>query len=409
MTRTMDKRRRPASERLSVFAKNLLDEWRRLELPVAEARVVVAVSGGADSTALLLGLDELIKKERLRLQLTVAHLDHGLRDESKTEARWVSQLAKDLGHDVVVAKANLRTKSADSLANSPVNSKGNLEQLARTARYEFFLKTATKKKADLVLTAHTLDDQAETVLLRLLRGSAAEGLSGIPSVREIERGSQVRLARPLLSWARRSDTENFCRQQQIDFKVDEMNHDETYARVRVRKQLLPLMKSFNNRVVEALSRTATLLNEDAVALSNEARRVLDLASNIPKQPSRAPTVREGSIGRQKRALANARPSARIAKNSETKSPALSVSVLLQSPAAVRRRALREWILRSRGDLKRLERVHLVAVEELLKGDRGGRVAELPAGMIVTRKRGMLELSRKKGLKKASPTSKIPRG
>ena len=395
--------------RMSVFATNLLDEWRRLELPVAEASVVVAVSGGADSTALLLGLDELIKKEKLRLQLTVAHLDHGLRDESKAEARWVSQLAKELGHDVVVAKANLRRKSADSLANSPVNSKGNLEQLARTARYEFFLKTATKKKADLVLTAHTLDDQAETVLLRLLRGSAAEGLSGIPSVREIERGSQVRLARPLLSWARRSDTENFCRQQQIDFKVDEMNHDETYARVRVRKQLLPLMKSFNNRVVEALSRTATLLNEDAVALSDEARRVLELASNIPKQPSRSPTVREGSIGRRKRALANARPSARIAKNSETKSPALSVSVLLQSPAAVRRRALREWILRSRGDLKRLERVHLVAVERLLEGDRGGRVAELPAGMIVTRKRGMLELSRKKGLKKASPTSKIPRG
>ena len=405
----MDKRRRPASERLSVFAKNLLDEWRRLELPVAEARVVVAVSGGADSTALLLGLDELIKKEKLRLQLTVAHLDHGLRDESKTEARWVSQLAKELGHDVVVAKANLRKKAA----NSSANPKGNLEQAARSARYEFFLKTATKKKANLVLTAHTLDDQAETILLRLLRGSAAEGLSGIPSVREIERGSKVRLARPLLSWARRSDTENYCRLRQIDFKVDEMNHDETFARVRVRKQLLPLMKSFNNRVVEALSRTATLLNEDAVALSDEARRVLELASNIPKQPSRTPTVMEGIV-RQKRALADARGSAwrgsaSIVRNSETKSPSLSVSVLLQSPAAVRRRALREWILRSRGDLKRLERVHLVAVERLLEGDRGGRVAELPAGMIVTRKRGMLELSRKKGLKKASPTSKIPRG
>jgi tRNA(Ile)-lysidine synthase len=375
MTTTMDKRRRPASEKLSRFAKTLLDEWRRLELPVSEASVVVAVSGGADSTALLLGLDELIKKEKLRLQLTVAHLDHGLRDESKAEARWVSQLAKELGYDIVIAKANLRKKSA----NSSANPKGNLEQAARRARYEFFLKTATKKQANLVLTAHTLDDQAETILLRLLRGSAAEGLSGIPTVREIERGSKVRLARPLLSWARRSDTEDYCRLRQIDFQVDEMNHDEMFARVRVRKQLLPLMKSFNNRVVEALSRTATLLNEDALALSAEARRVLELAVQQPE------------------------------KNSETKSPSLSVSVLLQSPAAVRRRALREWILRSRGDLKRLERVHLVAVEKLLEGDRGGRVAELPAGMIVTRKRGMLELSRKKGLKKPSATSKIPRG
>jgi hypothetical protein len=82
---------------------------------------------------------------------------------------------------------------------------------------------------------------------------------------------------------------------------------------------------------------------------------------------------------------------------------------LRSPIAVRRRALREWILRSRGNLNRLEMVHLVAVEGLLKGERGGRVAELPGGMTVTRKRGMLELSHKKGLKKAAAASKIPRG
>jgi hypothetical protein len=82
---------------------------------------------------------------------------------------------------------------------------------------------------------------------------------------------------------------------------------------------------------------------------------------------------------------------------------------LQKPAAVRRRALREWILRARGDLKRVEMVHLVAVERLLNGERGGRIAELPDGMQVTRKRGMLELSNKKVLKKRPATSKIPRG
>jgi hypothetical protein len=182
-----------------------------------------------------------------------------------------------------------------------------------------------------------------------------------------------------------------------------MNQDEAFARVRVRKRLLPLMKSFNNRVVEALSRTATLLGEDAVALSDEADRLLVAAQN-PATLSRNPTVREGSSGRRNKALANARASAWQVTNSETKSPPLSVSVLLQAPVAIRRRALREWILRSRGDLKRLERVHLVGVERLLEGDRGGRVAELPAGMIVTRKRGMLELSHKKKLKKAPATS-----
>ena len=374
MTTTMDKRRRPVSGKLSTFARSLLAEWQRLDLPVSGASVVVAVSGGADSSALLLALDELIKNEKLRLTLTVAHLDHGLRNESRKDAQWVSQLAKELGYDAVVGRANLKVSTGLKMKTS----RENLEQAARKARYAFLQKTANKKDSTFVLTAHTLDDQAETILMRLLRGSAAEGLSGTPPVRELERGSKVKLARPLLTWARRSETEEYCRVRQIDFRVDEMNHDETFSRVRVRKQLLPLMKSFNNRVVEALSRTATLLSEDAAALSDEAGRLLELAVQNP------------------------------GKNSETKSPSLSVSVLLQSPAAVRRRALREWILRSRGDLKRVEMVHLIAVEKLLKGERGGRVAELPGGMMVTRRRGMLELSHKKRLKKAPATSKIPR-
>jgi len=354
--------------RLSPFARSLLEEWRRLELPEAGARIVVAVSGGADSTALLLGLDELITQEKLRLNLTVAHLDHGLRDDSSQDARWVSRLAKGLGYDVVVGSVNLKASKL----------RENLEQAARKARYDFLRKTANKQDAEFVLTAHTLDDQAETILLRLLRGSAAEGLSGTPTVRELARGSKVKLARPLLAWARHSDTEDYCRRRQIVFRVDAMNDDEAFSRVRVRKQLLPLMKSFNNRVVEALSRTAALLSEDAAALTDEAKRLLDLAA--PK----------------------------AVKNSETHAPALNVSVLLQSPAAVRRRALREWILQSRGDLNRVEMVHLLAVEKLLKGERGGRVAELPGGIRVTRKRGTLELSHKKGLKKPPATSKIPR-
>ncbi|MGH9928624.1 MAG: tRNA lysidine(34) synthetase TilS [Pyrinomonadaceae bacterium] len=359
---TNSKTNRSRKPRLSSFATDLLEQWRLLSLPVSEANIIVAVSGGADSTALLLGLDELTKKEKLRVSLIVAHLDHGLRATSRKDALWVKQLAKGLGCQVVVGRANLKMgglKMGADLKNE------NLEQAARNARYEFLLKTAVKKRATHVLTAHTLDDQAETILLRLLRGSASEGLSGIPAIRKLRRDSNTLLVRPLLAWARRSDAEDYCRLRQIDFRVDEMNEDEAFSRVRVRKQLLPLMKSFNNRVVEALSRTASLLNEDAAALADEANRLLELAQ-VPR------------------------------KINETKAPSLSVSVVLQRPAAVRRRALREWILRSRGDLKRLEMVHLIAVEKLLSGDRGGRSAELPGGMKVTRKRGMLALSSKKG-------------
>ena len=364
----------PPRARLSPFAMDLLREWQHLGLPVSDSTVIVAVSGGADSSALLLALDELITGGKLKLTPVVAHLDHGLRKESRNDAKWVSQLAKSLGYQLATGRANLKRRSTE-VDGQPER---NLEQAARNARYAFLHKAAKKNHSAIVLTAHTQDDQAETILMRLLRGSAAEGLSGTSPQRTLAAGSDIKLVRPMISWARRADTEDYCTKRQVDFRVDVMNHDETFSRVRVRKQLLPLMKSFNNRIVEALNRTAILLNEDAVALSEAARQLLDLASSSS----------EG--------------------NDETQMATLNVSVISQAPVAIRRRALREWISRSRGDLRRLEMIHLVAVEKLLTGERGGRVAELPGGMKVTRRRGRLELSGKKELKKGALTSKIPR-
>ena len=358
--------RRVIRARLSAFAKGLLEEWQRLDLPTSGETVVVAVSGGADSVALLLALDELVRGHALHVKLIVAHLDHGLRRDSRNDARWVSNLAKQLGYPLALARRNLKTSVA--------KPRTNLEEAARKARYDFLLKTARKHKSKYVLAAHTLDDQAETVLLRLLRGSAAEGLSGASPIRSLAPGSEIQLVRPLLSWARRGDTENYCRLMRIDFRVDEMNEDVKFSRVRVRKQLLPLMKSFNNRIVETLGRTATLLSEDAAALADEARRLLESATDSIK--------------------------------TQSKPPSLNVDLLLRVPVAVRRRVLREWILRERGDLRRLEMVHLVAVEKLLDGVKGGRVAKLPGGMKVTRKGRMLEMSGKKRLKKTPATPKI---
>jgi len=372
-----DKGRMPVRGRLSTFAANLLKEWRRLELPLADATIVVAVSGGADSSALLLALNELITRKKLAVVPIVAHLDHGLRKEARADARWVADLASTLGHEFAVGRTNLKPDLKKGLTNAGKPER-NIEQAARNARYTFLQKTAEKNASNFVLTAHTLDDQAETILMRLLRGSSAEGLSGSATVRQLAPGSKVKLVRPLISWAGRADTEGYCARRQIDFRVDEMNDDEAFSRVKVRKQLLPLMKSFNNRIVEALNRTAFLLGEDAAALSEAAQRLLSLASQVTDQKS------------------------------ETHSPSLSVDILSPAPAAVRRRALREWIAQSRGDLRRIEMIHLVAVEKLLKGEKGGRTAELPGGMKITRRRGRLELSGKKGLKKGRLTSKIPR-
>jgi tRNA(Ile)-lysidine synthase len=343
---------------LSAFAGSLLKEWRRLGLPVAGERVVVAVSGGADSSALLLALDELLRTGRLGLRLRVAHLDHGLRGEAgKEDARWVEALANELGVEVEVGRADVKESAA--------GAGDNLEQAARRARYEFLGGMAEKCGARVVLTGHTLDDQAETVLLRLLRGSGAEGLGGIEPVRALVAKGEIQLARPLVSWARRALTERYCRERGVEFRVDAMNEDERFSRVRVRRQLLPLLESFNPRVVEALSRTAELLREDASVLSAAAEELLSLASEGEKNA--------------------------LSEKGASIPASLSVDVLGRASVAVRRRALRLWLARGRGDLRRLELIHLAGVEKLLTGERGGRVAELPGDCFVERRRGRLIL------------------
>jgi tRNA(Ile)-lysidine synthase len=361
---------RSSQVKLSGFARRLMEAWRELKLPLTASTIVVAVSGGADSTALLLALDELVSRQELQSHLIVAHLDHALRPESKADAAWVRQLAIGLGHESAGSRVNVGKQAKIT--------RDNLEQAARRARYEFLLKVAQNSKAQLILTAHTMDDQAETILLRLMRGAGADGLTGIEAVRPLvtqtptrrglRRGRNdqlekqtVLLARPL-TWARRNETEDYCRLRKVDYLSDPMN-DEDFARVRVRKQLLPLMTSFNGKIVEALARTAELLRDDLAALNQQADLLLLEAAADNK--------------------------------SETNMPPLSVSVLAQAPSAVRRRALRKWISEGRGDLRRIELLHIVGIEKLLLGDKGGRVAELPGGAHVVRKQKRLELIVKK--------------
>jgi tRNA(Ile)-lysidine synthase len=329
----------------------LLAEWRKLKLPFSDETVIVAVSGGADSTALLLALDELRSAHKLSVKVCVAHLDHRLRKSSAKDAKWVAGLAEKLGYACVVG----RSKVAE-IARS---NSDNLEQAAREARYEFLERTAKRKGAKYVLTAHTMDDQAETVLLRFMRGSAGSGLGGMELLRPLGKNSAIKLVRPLLL-ARRSETENYCRLRKTEFLSDEMNDDQKFARVKVRQQLLPLMQSFNNRIVEAISRTASQLREDSDVLVNNSDALLKQSAVLDQL------------------------------DDETETPVLDVKVLAEAPPALRRRALRQWISEARGSSRRLEMVHMLAVEKLLEGSVGGRVVELPGGSRVRRIRNRLK-------------------
>lgn len=362
---------------LTNFARGLLAEWRRLGLPREGARLVVAVSGGADSTALMLALCELNARSLLSVELKVAHLDHGLRGEAgERDALWVEELARGLGCEFASARAAVGQRAR--------TLRDNIEQAARRERYEFLTRVAREWGACVVATGHTLDDQAETVLLALLRGSGADGLGGMKPVRLISDSdsdgeTSILLARPLLGWARRAETEGYCEARGVCARVDAMNEDESFARVRMRRRVLPLLETFNPRAVEALARAAGLLRADAEALGCEARRLLSEAIDEGAPP-------RASEGTYPRARKGEKPGVESVESAPAGvAPPLRVKVLAAAMPAVRRRAIREWLARGRGDLRRVESAHVLAVEKLLEGERGGRVAELPGGGRVERR------------------------
>ncbi len=210
--------------------------------------VLVAVSGGADSVALLFLLSEVSRQ--FHLQLAVAHYNHRLRGrESDEDEEFVRLLAQKKGLDFFAGGDDkLQLHGA------------NLEDRARQFRFEFLLASAQKIKSQKIALGHTGDDQAETVLMRLLRGSGAAGLSGISSIRE---GLWIR---PLLK-ASRQEILGYLRENKIAWREDSSNATDDYLRNRVRHHLLPLLeKEYNPNLRATLMETADTLREESEAL-----------------------------------------------------------------------------------------------------------------------------------------------
>jgi tRNA(Ile)-lysidine synthase len=225
--------------------------------PAAREHLLVAVSGGPDSTALLAALAELAPGRGLGL--TVAHVDHGLRGaEGAAEADRVAALAARLGVPFV--------RRAAAVPAGP-----DLEARARGARYQALVGLADEVGAQRIVTGHTQDDQVETLLLRLLRGAGRRGLGGMRPVRG-------RLLRPLLA-ATRADVRRFLAERGLDFAVDRTNADLRHARNRVRRLLVPLLRAeFNPRLGPALAALAERLRDEddflATAAAARARELV---------------------------------------------------------------------------------------------------------------------------------------
>ncbi|MFF5625307.1 tRNA lysidine(34) synthetase TilS [Microbacterium sp. NPDC012755] len=227
------------------------------ELPEG-ATVIVALSGGADSLALAAAVG--FEAPKLGLRAASLTVDHGLQEGSDAVALRAAKTAAGLGLDPLVVRVE-------------VGEQGGPEAAARDARHRVLRDAASDVAAAAVLLGHTLDDQAETVLLGLARGSGATSLQGMAPVREDDDG--LRWIRPLLG-VRRETTRAFCVASDIEFWDDPHNSESRFARVRVRERVLPVLESeLGPGIAEALARTAEQLREDAEAFDEMIHETIE--------------------------------------------------------------------------------------------------------------------------------------
>ena len=297
--------------------------------------VVVAVSGGPDSVCLLHVLHRL--SEELRLGLVAAHFDHGWRPgEDEGETELVRELAQSLGVPFETAKG--RIVRGGSLSR---------EEAARDARYDFLERVRVKHLASRIAVGHHLHDQAETLLMRLLRGSGVSGLGAIPPVRE------ERIIRPLIE-VTKPEIEMYLRETGLRYAIDSSNLNAGFLRNRVRLELIPLLRKYQPRLIERLGETASLLREESEFLDS-------LSSEwIGKEGSSLP---EGIL--------------------------VPLDRFLELPPALRKRVIRAILGRVKGNIRRIGATHIHSVEELAQSGRPQALLNLPDGLCVRRSYGSL--------------------
>ncbi|MCK4244350.1 MAG: tRNA lysidine(34) synthetase TilS, partial [Candidatus Omnitrophica bacterium] len=224
-------------------------------------RVLLGVSGGPDSVALLHLLSRL--KKRLKFSLLLCHLNHGLRKEAGEDARFVKELANSFSLPITVGKRDLSKAR-----------KSSLEEKARDARYQFFAQVAKKYRVNRIALGHNLDDQAETILLRIIRGTGLLGLGGIKVKRSLEDNPGVQIIRPLLKVGREQILD-YLKERKLSFVTDSSNISPVYLRNRIRAELLPLLSEYNPQIKESLAKLAIACQEDFAFIEKTAASFLD--------------------------------------------------------------------------------------------------------------------------------------
>lgn len=301
-------------------------------------RVIIGVSGGPDSVTLLYILNAL--KKEFNLKLHIAHLDHMLRRDSCKDAEFVRNLSIKLKTPFTLKRVNIPKLSRHC----------STEEIARQERHKFLFALAKKFKAQKIALGHNLDDQAETVLMRILRGTGLSGLAAILPKREI---SGFEIIRPLIQ-VRRKEIEKFLKQKMIPYITDESNARDIYFRNKIRNRLLPLLaKGYNKNIKETLSGLAESSAYDYAYLSYLAGK------EFKKMQSKIKLNRFPKLHR-----------------------------------SIQRIALRLAIAKIQGDTRRITFKHIKELEDLIFNRPLNSIVDLPKGILAIKKLNRIIFKRK---------------
>ncbi|MBD3426117.1 MAG: tRNA lysidine(34) synthetase TilS [Candidatus Omnitrophica bacterium] len=316
----------------ATFLKRVKDTIKHYYMFRENDRVLVAVSGGADSVCLLNVLESV--KRSLGIDTVIANMDHCLRGkESARDSDYVRKLSLQLGLPFEHKKVDV---------SSSVKKGASLEERARDERYRFFREAARRSGCNVIATGHTMDDQAETVIMRVIYGASPVSLSGIPPVRE-EKG--LKLVRPLIRVSREQILD-FLEKNGVGFVEDSSNSDVMFLRNKMRLEVLPFLEKYNPRVKRSLVNLSDAVREDLEYLQQQSRKAM-----------------EGSRNRTR----------------------ISIKDIILQPKALRREVFKQLFTNAGGNVKKLSYRHWMLMDRFLRESEKGRSLDFPGDIRVTKK------------------------
>jgi tRNA(Ile)-lysidine synthase len=295
-------------------------------------RVLIALSGGADSICLALNLLELAEPHSLKL--SAAHFNHRLRPGgAERDEKFVQNFCRDRGIDCHIGRGDV--------AQFALEKRLGTEEAARELRYDFLYRAADETGASKIALAHNADDNAETVIYNLARGSGLRGLGGIPPVRD-------RIVRPLLSTGRR-DILNYLEEKNQAFAHDETNDLDIYARNNIRHNVVPVLKSINPNFTQNVLNMSSLLREDEAFIEGEAQKFIDSLEDKSRAPVSDLLALPFSVGsRAVRALSGEAMSSRQTRSVYSLLSGDSPSAMLELKETVARREYDHLVFSPKG-------------------------------------------------------------